>query len=73
METHGLAAKMIAKMPKIARNCESSVSQLDVARIFRLDHFPAKNSDIEVLRSFLIPDGEEVRGEEAFVCNGRFG
>jgi hypothetical protein len=23
METHGLAGKMIAKMPKIARDCES--------------------------------------------------
>jgi len=27
METHGLAAKMIAKMPKIARNCESSAKR----------------------------------------------
>jgi hypothetical protein len=26
METHGLAGKMIAKMPKIARDCESSAS-----------------------------------------------
>src|SRR6516162_4374617 len=26
METHGLAAKMIAKLLKIARNCESSAS-----------------------------------------------
>ena len=27
METHGLAAKIIAKMPKNDRNCESSVSR----------------------------------------------
>jgi hypothetical protein len=26
METHGLAGKMIAKMPKIARDCESPAS-----------------------------------------------
>jgi len=26
MEAHGLAGKMIAKMPKIARDCESPVS-----------------------------------------------
>src|SRR5215831_3220660 len=49
------------------------IRQLDVARIFRLYHFPAKNSDIEVLRFFLVLDGEEVRGEKAFVCNRRVG
>jgi hypothetical protein len=49
------------------------ISQLDVAGIFRLDDFPAKNSDIEVLRFFQVPHGEEVRGEEAFVCNRRVG
>src|ERR1700738_771407 len=48
---------------------DPGVSQLDVAGIFRLDHFPAKNSDVEVLRFFLIPHGEEMRHEEAFVCN----
>jgi hypothetical protein len=52
---------------------DPGISQLDVARIFWLDHFPAKNSDIEVFRSFLVLDGEEVRGEEAFVCNRRVG
>jgi len=31
------------------------VGQLDVARIFRFDHFPAKNADIEVLGFFLNP------------------
>ena len=41
--------------------------------IFRLNHFPAKNSDIKVLRFFLVPSGEEVRGEEAFLCNRRIG
>src|ERR1700730_10563365 len=50
---------------------DPGVSQLDVAGIFRLDHFPAKNSDVEVLRFFLIPHGEEMRDEEAFVCNRR--
>ena len=29
METHGLAAKMIAKMPKIAGNCESSAKKTE--------------------------------------------
>jgi hypothetical protein len=48
---------------------DPTVSQLDVAGIFRFDHFAAKNSDVEVLRFFLIPHGEEVRNEEAFVCN----
>src|SRR3984893_3547061 len=48
---------------------DPGVSQLDVAGIFRLDHFPAKNSDIEILRFFLIPHGEEMRDEEAFFCN----
>jgi len=47
------------------------IRQLDVAGIFRLDDFPAKNSDIEVLRFVLVAHGEEVRGEEAFVCNRR--
>src|SRR5215831_102261 len=45
------------------------LSIFDVARIFRRDHFPAKNSDIEVLRFFPVPDCEEVRREEVFVCN----
>jgi hypothetical protein len=48
---------------------DSAVGHLDVAGIFRLDHFPAKNSDVEVLRFFLIPHDEEVRDEEAFLCN----
>ena len=43
------------------------IRQLDVAGIVWLDQLPAKNSDIEVLRFFLVPNGEEVRGEEAFV------
>jgi hypothetical protein len=50
---------------------DPGVRQLDVARIFRLDHFPAKDSDVEVLRFFLILHGEEVRDEEALVCNRR--
>src|SRR5215469_2690948 len=45
------------------------VGQLDVAWVFCLDHFPAKNTDIEVFRFFLILYGEEVRGEESFLCN----
>jgi hypothetical protein len=50
---------------------DPGVSQLDVAWIFRLDHSPAKNSYIEVLRFVLVGHGEEVRGEEAFVRNRR--
>ena len=52
---------------------DPGISQFDVAGIFRFDDFPAKNSDIEVLRFFQVPHGEEVRGEEAFVCNRRVG
>jgi hypothetical protein len=52
---------------------DPGMSQLDVAGIVRLDHFPAKNSDIEVLRFFLVSHGEEVSGKEAFVCNRRVG
>jgi len=33
--------------------------------------FPAKNSDIEVLRFVLVAHGEEVSCKEAFVCNRR--
>ena len=56
---------------------DPGVSQLDVAKIFPLDDFPAKNSDIEVLRFFLVPNGEEVRGEAkkpscAIGASGRF-
>jgi len=36
-----------------------------------LDHLPAKNSDIEVFRFFLVAHGEELSCEEAFVCNWR--
>src|SRR5262245_14732721 len=49
---------------------EPGVRQLDVAGVLRLDDFPSQNSDVEVLRFFLVPHGEEVRREEAFVCNG---
>jgi hypothetical protein len=52
---------------------DPGVSELDVAGIVRLDYFPAKNSDIEVFRFFLVPHGEEVSGEEAVVCNRRVG
>ena len=48
---------------------DPGISQLDVTGIFWLDDFPAKNSDIEVLRLFLVSYGEEVRSEESFVCN----
>ena len=47
------------------------IRQLDVAGIIRLDHFAAKNSDIEVFRFFLVLHGKEVSCEEAFVCNRR--
>ena len=50
---------------------DPGISRLDVAGIVWLDHFPAKNSDIEVLRLFPIPNGEEVRREEAFLWNRR--
>jgi hypothetical protein len=52
---------------------DPGIRQLDEARIFRLDHLPAKSSDIEVLRFFLVPDGKEVRREEALACNRRVG
>src|SRR5215472_15847824 len=52
---------------------DPGISQFDVAWIFRLDYFPAKDSDVEVLRFFLVPDGEKVRREEAFVRNRRVG
>jgi hypothetical protein len=48
------------------------ISQLDVSGIVWLNQFPARNSDIEVLGFSLISHGEEVCGEEAFVCNRRF-
>jgi len=48
---------------------EKNPRQLDVAGILRLDLFPAKNSDIEVLRFFLVAHGEEVSCDEAFVHN----
>jgi hypothetical protein len=37
--------------------------QLDATGILGLDHFPAKDSDVEVLRFFLVPHGEKVRRE----------
>jgi hypothetical protein len=52
---------------------DPGIGQPDVAGIFRLDHFSAKNSDVKVLRFFLIPHGEEMRDQEAFVCNRRVG
>src|SRR3977135_2284593 len=64
--TSGLSG--VGPPPELRMN-DPCVSQLDVAGIFRLDHFPAKNSDVEGLRFFLIPHGEEMRHEEAFVCN----
>ena len=48
---------------------DPGAGQLDVAGVFRLDDFPAKNSDVQVLRFFLVPCGEEMRSEESFVCN----
>jgi hypothetical protein len=57
------AAAGIEKDPRIR--------QLDVAGIVRLDHFPAKNSDIEVLRFAQVAHREEVSCEEAFACNRR--
>ena len=52
---------------------DSRISQLDVAGIVRLDHFPAKSSDIEVLRLVLVAHGEEVSGEEASRAIGASG
>jgi hypothetical protein len=43
---------------------DPGVSQLVVAGILGLDHVPAKDSDVEVLRFLLIPHGEEVRDEK---------
>jgi hypothetical protein len=48
---------------------DPAVSQFDVTGIRRLDHFPAKDSHLEVLRFFLIPHGKEVRSEKTFVRN----
>jgi hypothetical protein len=42
---------------------DPGVSQLVVAGILGLDHVPAKDSDVEVLRFLLISHGEEVRDE----------
>jgi hypothetical protein len=42
-----------------------------VTGIVWLDHFPAKNSDVEVLRFVLVAHREEVSCEEAFVRNRR--
>jgi hypothetical protein len=49
------------------------ISQFDVAGIAWLNQFPAKNADLEVFRFFLVPCGEEVRGEEGSMCNRRVG
>ena len=65
--------RFVGSRPTPGIENDPGVSQLDVARIFWLDHFPTKNSDIEVLRFFLVPDREEVRGEETFVWNWRVG
>jgi len=48
---------------------DPGIGQLDVAGIFWLDHFSAKNSDVEILRFFLIFHGKEMRDEEAFARN----
>ena len=50
---------------------DPGIGELDVAGIFRLDYFPAENSDVEVLRLFLIFHSEEMRDEKAFVGNRR--
>ena len=50
---------------------DPGVGQLDVGGVLRLDHFAAKNSDVKVLRFLLIPHGEEMRYEEASLCNRR--
>jgi len=50
---------------------DPGIGELDIAGIFRLDYFPAKNADVEVLRFFLIFHGEEMRDEKAFVGNRR--
>ena len=42
------------------------ISQLAVAGIVSLDHLPAKNSDMEILRFLLAAHGEEVSCEEAY-------
>ena len=52
---------------------DPGISQLEVAGIVRLDHFPVKNSDLEALQSVLAPHGEEGSGEKALVCNRRVG
>ena len=52
---------------------DPGIGELDIAGIFRLDYFPAKNADVEVLRFFLIFHGEEMRDEKAFIGNRRVG
>jgi len=49
------------------------IGQLDVTRIFGLDHFSAQNPNVEVFRFFLIPHGEELGDPEAFAGNRRVG
>ena len=49
------------------------IRRLDVAGIVWLHHFPAKNSDVEVLRLVQVAHGEEVSYEEASCAIGASG
>src|SRR4029077_6524683 len=45
------------------------VGELDVAGIFRLDHFAAEDADVEISRFCLILHGQEMRDEKALLGN----
>ena len=52
---------------------DPGVGRLDVTGIFGLDHFSAKNSNVEILGFFLISHGEEMGDEETCVRDWRVG
>src|SRR6202046_3829185 len=62
---------LIRRRPAPGIQNEPGVCQLDVARIFRLHHFPAKNSSVKILRFLLIPHSEKMRDVKSLVCNRR--
>src|SRR5580692_5721076 len=65
------ATRRLRKLLTLLKSGGLSSGELDVAGFLQLDHFPAKNPDVEVLRFLLIPHREEMRDEEALACNRR--
>ena len=52
---------------------DPGIGELDIAGIFRLDYFPAKNADVEVLRFFLIFHCEECVTKKPSLATGASG